>query len=583
MVDTSGDEAVFVNHSVQDREDSAGEESERARPSTSSLKRKHSPALGSATPTRSPAPESTSVAPPPTFTPHTAHLPPSSYDFYSTSRTHPHNKGNYRYSPCGPSTSTSLPVGFQIHRHIESQPQEVRFSWEDRSPFVLITEDAKTITAEKGWRGARANVPIREGNWYWEITVNRAGGEGGREMDGVGEGSWCRVGVGRRESPLNAPVGFDGYSYSYRDRVGDAVTLSRPKPYGRPFTSGSTIGVYLSLPPRPTPSPLDRRDPARIVRKRVPIRYKGQLFFESLEYLASKEMDDLGIDPATKVKPVVEDKKAAPGTKAPPKVQDLGPPPRPLPKLEKSRIAFFLDGECQGVAYEDIYDFVPLRLHAGEMGTKGLTGDPRENWHDDGMMGYFPLVSVFGGAIATINPGPDFAYPPPKDIEGALNFSPHPPTSAPIVQPERKVDGEVLPPWRPLSDRYVEFLAEQTRLDDLDETASIKVFQAAREAEEALAAKNPTAHTGFGLPPPVPATKKGKLLVASMGAIKKEDVGVVGSPSASPRPASPALSGVGSGVAEETKPGVGLSALSREEVADSDGENVESGDVEMVG
>lgn len=147
------------------------------------------------------------VSSPPILLPHTAHLPESEIEFYTT-RSHPINKNNFRYAPCGPSPTSSLPI--TIQRTIESSPQSVRFSWEDRSSFVLISEDAKSITAEKGWRAARGNVGIREGNWYWEVKVERGGGEGGRSLGGEGEGSWVRTGVGRRESPLNAPVGIDG-------------------------------------------------------------------------------------------------------------------------------------------------------------------------------------------------------------------------------------------------------------------------------------------------------------------------------------------------------------------------------------
>lgn len=74
-----------------------------------------------------------------------------------------------------------------------------------------MTEDARTITAEKGWRSARANVGVREGNWYWEIKAHRCGGEGSRSDGGTGEGSWLRIGVGRREAQLNAPCGYDGW------------------------------------------------------------------------------------------------------------------------------------------------------------------------------------------------------------------------------------------------------------------------------------------------------------------------------------------------------------------------------------
>ena len=231
----------------------------------------------------------------------------------------------------------------------------------------------------------------------------------------------------------------------------------------------------------------DRRDPARIVRKRIPIRYKGQLYFESLEYTQSKEMEDLSVDPATKAKLVVAEAKAAPGTKSRPAVADLTPPPRPLPTLPQSRIAFFLDGVCQGVAFEDLYDFLPLRLHPGARERKkgaDVHLKLMENWNDDGATGYFPFVSVFGGAIATLNPGPHFAFPPPDDLEAVLASSPRPPSSPAITFDPPRAEA-----WRPLCERYPEFLAEQARLDALDEREAIKVFEEAQRVEGGAAMK----------------------------------------------------------------------------------------------
>ncbi|ORY84084.1 hypothetical protein BCR35DRAFT_290347 [Leucosporidium creatinivorum] len=535
-----------------------------------SQKRKHSPSTDQLTPSAAspsaaplPAPnaptgeaaaeeDSSTVANPPTLIPHTSNLPPSSFEFYQT-RGHPISRNGYRYTTCGPSPSSSLPI--PIQRLIENPPLGARFSWEDRSTFVLLTEDARTITAEKGWRAARANVGVREGNWYWEVKAERCGGEGANTGAGLGEGSWVRVGVGRRESPLNAPCGFDGYSYGYRDRGGEAVTLACPQTYGQPYTSGSTIGIYISLPPRQPPT--DRRDPARIVRKRLPIRYKGQLYFELLEYAPTKEMSELTIDPAMKAKVVVEDKKkvAAPGTKAPPALADQGPPLRPLPKLEKAKIAFFLDGVCQGVAFEDIYDFIPLRQHAGEEGFGGgrTKTDPRTNWHDDGTCAYYPHVSVFGGGIATINAGPNFAFPPPPDLEAALRESPHPPRSAPLLDPKAPGAGGGAT-WRPLSERYPEFLAEQSRLDDLDEEEAVRVFgeQARKEAE--MLAKVEEGGGGAG---PLKKVKVPARL-EELGVVKKEDVHSVGSGSPAP------LSAVGEG-RRGNGAGLGEGAREREE------------------
>jgi len=259
------------------------------------------------------------------------------------------------------------------------------------------------------------------------------------------------------------------YSYAYRDRHGDAVTLSRPTAYGSPAFSSTTIGVYLSLPPRPPPSPTDRRDPARIHRKRIPISFKGQLYFESVEFPASPEMQALAVDPATKAKQEADaaaklDKAkkaaAAPGSRpAPPPAEKA--PERALPVLEGSKLAFFVDGVCQGVAFEDVYDFLPLRALPGER-----KKDVRRNWHDDGDLAYFPMVSVFGGAVATLNSGPDFEFPPPDDIEAALWESKRPPTGERMQADGREGAGRR---WRPLSDRYAEYLAEQNHLDNIDE------------------------------------------------------------------------------------------------------------------
>lgn len=259
------------------------------------------------------------------------------------------------------------------------------------------------------------------------------------------------------------------------------------------------------------------------------------------------------IDPAMKAKVVVEDKKkvAAPGTKAPPALADQGPPLRPLPKLEKAKIAFFLDGVCQGVAFEDIYDFLPLRQHVNEEGFGGgsrTKADPRTNWHDDGTCAYYPHVSVFGGGVATINAGPDFAFPPPPDLEAALRESPHPPQSAPLLDPTTAGREAT---WRPLCERYPEFLAEQSRLDDLDEQEAVRVFSEQARKEEAMRAKIEEGGGGSGGP-----MKKVRMppRLEELGVVKKEDVHSVGS--GSPAPLSAAGEGRrGNGVtfAEEVR------------------------------
>lgn len=292
-------------------------------------------------------------------------------------------------------------------------------------------------------------------------------------------------------------------------------------------------------------------------------------------------MQELTIDPAMKAKVVVEDKKkAAPGTKAPIPIADQGPPLRHLPKLEKAKIAFFLDGECQGVAFENLYDFLPLRQHQGDQArSERKKADPRTNWHDDGTCAYYPHVSVFGGGIASINPGPEFAFPPPPDIEAALRESPHPPLSAPLLDPKRKrrqgPSGEDVN-WRPLSERYPEFLAEQHHLDDLDEQEAVRVFaeQAQKDALQTGGGGYGAQGGGGGGGGDGHPLKKGRMAAGpsssrleELGVVKKEDVASVNGSPAPPASFSP-RSGLRRGSAA---PSVGLGEGALQEEGKDDG------------
>lgn len=208
--------------------------------------------------------------------------PPQLYQTQNT----PFNRNSWRYTFAGPWTR-ELP--YSVYRNIPVQPEGIHWDWSDRSGFTHITADASVVSADKGWRSARGNIPVREGSWYCEVEILPP-----VPVAGMKDGSHVRLGWGRREAPLNAPVGFDGYSYGLRDTTGQRVFLSRPGDYGQPFTKpGDVIGMYIHIPPLSRPNPRDPRDPRHIRRKRIPIRYRGQLYFEQLEYPHSKEMEHL--------------------------------------------------------------------------------------------------------------------------------------------------------------------------------------------------------------------------------------------------------------------------------------------------
>ncbi|KAF7304655.1 COMPASS complex protein [Mycena kentingensis (nom. inval.)] len=392
------------------------------------------------------------------------------------------NRIGFRYSPAGIN-----PPGHTLPcRTIESNPTAFRISWEDRSSFVSVTKDGLGLLGGKGFRSARCNAPIREGRWYMEVKIGQGGGEHVQD-DGKREGAHVRVGFGRREAPLNGPVGLDGYSYGYRDKTGDKVTISRPRPYGRPFSTGDVIGMYICLPPRRQADPEDRHDPARLKRERIAIDLKGQEVFEAIEYPQSKEMIalmDYSAKSSTSASIPSASKKATSG-KLPERgprnaPKNTAPNLRPLPTLPNSHIAFFLNGECQGVAFEELYDYLQLRQTAssrkGKERKRGREGvkEHTDNPFDDGTLGYYPFISLFNEASVQLNPGPDFAFPPPANIDK-------------LLFPDRPESDNQR--WRPCSERYPEFMKEQWELDALEEEDAVEDFQRVLAAEKVAADK----------------------------------------------------------------------------------------------
>jgi COMPASS component BRE2 len=412
-----------------------------------------------------------------------------------------HNRLGFRYVPAGLALEGST-IPF---RTIESAPQAYRVSWEDRSPFVKVTQDGLGLLGEKGFRSARCNAPVREGRWYMEIKIDHGGGARTRASDAPGppprrEGAYVRLGWGRREAPLGGPCGLDGYSYGMRDKTGEKITLSRPRPYGQPFGTGDVVGMYVSLPALRPGAKRDPHDPAHVKRERIAIEFKGQEYFESLEYTQSKEMvalmdfsrkpaDCAPVPPSTKksatFKNVPERGAGAGGRGSVSGPSGPAPSLRSLPTLPDSKIAFFINGQCQGTAFRELYDFRPLRAPAdarkaqAKRRTREGAREHKENHFDDGSLGYFPLISLFNGARVRLNPGPDFAFPPPPDIEATLLAEDEAQAS-----PQPVDDATVPRTWRPLCERYAEFMEEQWELDQVEEEqARVEAVQRAATAQ----------------------------------------------------------------------------------------------------
>ena len=196
--------------------------------------------------------------------------------------------------------------------------------------------------------------------------------------------------------------------------------MSRPKAFMSSFGTGDVIGMHICLPPviksedGPTTTPVVQG----VFRDRIPIRFRGQLYFEQPDYAATKEMDDL-------MNPIL-----------PPQSQlnpSSNPPPKPtFPTIKGSFIKVYKNGEFQGTAFEELLSFYPPSSLLS--GNKNL---------DDGMLGYYPAVSVFRYGIVKLNFGPVFEFPP-EGMEGMEGV-------------------------RPMCERYEEMVKEDREWDLVDE------------------------------------------------------------------------------------------------------------------
>jgi len=221
-----------------------------------------------------------------------------------------YNKKNFHYTHCiaDPAFPSSL-----YYRQSESKPFGPRLNFEDTATHMFLDESGHHVTTDKGFRMAKSNVGVREGRWYWECKITsgipQATGKPGMEEETRGH---VRMGWARREATLDAPVGYDAYSYGLRDVAGQKVYMSRPKdffPLGEDIREGDVIGLEINLPSEALHRKIveghynpavDLEDDEHvgieapdIIRDRVPIRFKAHLYFEQIEYHAVKELEEL--------------------------------------------------------------------------------------------------------------------------------------------------------------------------------------------------------------------------------------------------------------------------------------------------
>lgn len=425
------------------------------------------------------------------------------------------NKRGYRYSRA---IADPLFPHKQYYRATSPPPHYARFSFEDADKWMHFTTNALITTNEKGWRMVRSNVCAREGTLYYEIKVQRGVPAEGPDPAANGPQPHVRFGWARREAPLDAPVGFDGYSYGVTDVRFEPMHRSRPGKFFQPkkakskaakvappplvilsaedqdVKEGDVIGLELQLPSlnlhrkvvegdyNPAVDPGDgfdekalTLDPGAevqdVIRDRIPVPYKGNSYFEVLDHVSTKAMDAYA-DRATNLSTLPNQHSTAnkDAIKVAPNPNHESPQLRTLPH---SAFRVYKNGKLIGTAFENLLSFLPpASAPSKAMGA-------RDGAFDDGLVGYFPAVSCFFGGIAEVNfgDGPNGFWAPPAHLSASKVPSQPPQTGGPDVDMrDAGIDASCAKKgWAPgrlcraAGERYREQVAEDVVWDVVDE------------------------------------------------------------------------------------------------------------------
>jgi len=255
---------------------------------------------------------------------------------------HPFNKDGYRYVLAEPDMHAPNRQAFDESIEWAGKPipgylyrtwlgSKVLFALHDRAPQLKVTEDRLTVTGEKGYSMIRATQGVNHGTWYYEVTIAEMPPE-----------SATRIGWSQALGNLQAPCGYDKFSYSWRSKKGTVFHQSRGKHYcDSGYVEGDVLGFLIHLP---LPSNPGKMIPPTSKDKPL-VKFKSHLYFEEKDYVSE----------------AVKNLKVSKG----------------------SKVMFFKNGKCQGVAFTDMFEGY-----------------------------YYPAVSLYKNATVTANFGPKFKFPP---------------------------------------------------------------------------------------------------------------------------------------------------------------------------
>uniref|UniRef100_A0A8D3A7G5 Ash2 like, histone lysine methyltransferase complex subunit n=1 Tax=Scophthalmus maximus TaxID=52904 RepID=A0A8D3A7G5_SCOMX len=247
-------------------------------------------------------------------------LPPHGYPLE-----HPFNKDGYRYilaepDPHAPDPEkleldcwAGKPIPGDLYR--ACLYERVLLALHDRAPQLKISDDRLTVTGEKGYSMVRASHGVRKGSWFFEVSVEEMPTE-----------TAARLGWSQPLGNLQAPLGYDKFSYSWRSKKGTRFHQSLGKHYSSSYGQGDTLGFFIELP--------DGTETSKALpdtyKDKALIKFKSYLYFEEKDYVDKAE--------------------------------------KSLKSMSPSRMIFYKNGVSQGVAFENLFEglyFPAISLYKG--------------------------------------------------------------------------------------------------------------------------------------------------------------------------------------------------------------------------
>eukprot|EP00794_Sanderia_malayensis_P016819 gene16818-18515_t len=224
---------------------------------------------------------------------------------------HPFNKDGYRYiladiDPHAERSNFELdswagkPIPGEIYR--VSLPPNVYLALHDRAPQLKISEDRMTVTGDKGYAMVRSTHSVSTGSWYFEIAI-----------DDMPSDAATRLGWSQIYGNLQAPLGYDKFSYSWRSKKGTKFHQSRGKHYSSGYETGDVLGFFLHLPDMEESAPFL----PETFKDRALIKFKNRLYYEDKDMVEKAE--------------------------------------KCLKPIDGAKIEFFKNGKSQGVAFEEVF------------------------------------------------------------------------------------------------------------------------------------------------------------------------------------------------------------------------------------